>query len=105
MFSVVASTAHDQCWCPEAWQRPLCLYNVMAAGPGKGIGRAIAVRFAEEGGRLVLAGRKADVLEEVCSHPAALYISRMHCRHPPLPSCYVPDYKSQHLMGSLIGLL
>jgi hypothetical protein len=38
-----------------------------SAGPGKGIGRAIAVRFAEEGGSIVLAGRKAEILEEVCS--------------------------------------
>ncbi|CAL5223416.1 g5928 [Coccomyxa viridis] len=37
----------------------------MITGPGKGIGKAIAVRFAEEGARLVLAGRKADILEEV----------------------------------------
>ena len=98
MFSIVAITAHDQCWCREAWQRPLHLYPVMAAGPGKGIGRAIAVRFAEEGGRLVLAGRKADVLEEVCSHPGALDNTCMHCRHPS-PSCYVPDYKSPLLTG------
>ena len=34
-------------------------------GPGSGIGKAISIRFAEEGGSIVLAGRKPDVLEEV----------------------------------------
>ena len=57
-----------------AWQRVVLLHPIqthpsLSAGPGKGIGRAIAVRFAEEGGRLVLAGRKADILDEVCSDP------------------------------------
>ncbi|CAK0785231.1 hypothetical protein CVIRNUC_008437 [Coccomyxa viridis] len=37
----------------------------MITGPGSGIGRAISIRFAEEGGSIVLAGRKPDVLEEV----------------------------------------
>lgn len=59
---------------------------LMAAGPGKGIGKAIAVRFAEEGARLVLAGRKADILEEVRSEPAALSVSLACCLDPHHPS-------------------
>ena len=59
---------------------------MMAAGPGKGIGKAIAIRFAEEGGRLVLAGRKADVLEEVC----AVSTSRLHCRRASSNCCVMP---------------
>ena len=38
---------------------------MVLAGPGSGIGKAISIRFAEEGGSIVLAGRKPDVLEEV----------------------------------------
>lgn len=49
------------------------------AGPGKGIGKAIAVRFAEEGAKLVLAGRKADVLEEVRVQPAFVTQSKALC--------------------------
>ncbi len=43
---------------------PMCCWMAVT-GPGSGIGRAISIRFAEEGGSIVLAGRKPDVLEEV----------------------------------------
>ena len=38
---------------------------LVCTGPGSGIGKAISIRFAEEGGSIMLAGRKPDVLEEV----------------------------------------
>ena len=57
-------------------------------GPGSGIGRAISIRFAEEGGSIVLAGRKPDVLEEVrliCSIILSAVIDQsLLCR---LPAC------------------
>ena len=43
---------------------PSCCWMAVT-GPGSGIGKAISIRFAEEGGSIVLAGRKPDVLEEV----------------------------------------
>ncbi len=40
---------------------------VWITGAGSGIGRAVARMFAEEGACLVLIGRRADKLEEVCA--------------------------------------
>ncbi|MDN6276531.1 SDR family NAD(P)-dependent oxidoreductase [Psychrobacter sp.] len=38
--------------------------TVIVTGAGSGIGRATAIRFAEEGARVVLVGRTAETLEE-----------------------------------------
>ena len=41
-------------------------------GSGRGIGRAIALRFAKEGARLVLTARTQGQIEETCSQVTAL---------------------------------
>jgi hypothetical protein len=46
----------------------------VVTGAGTGIGRAIALRFAQEGARLVLAGRRAAPLEAVARETAGLPI-------------------------------
>lgn len=84
-FSIAVS-GREPSFCSKTSMHVIYNYYLMAAGPGKGIGKAIAIRFAEEGGRLVLAGRKADVLEEVC----AVSTSRLHCRHAAPNCCVLP---------------
>ncbi len=42
-------------------------HSVLVAGAGSGIGRAIALSFAESGSRLVLTGRRTDALAETAS--------------------------------------
>lgn len=39
--------------------------RVLVTGASSGIGKAIALRFAEEGARIILVGRRQDVLEQM----------------------------------------
>jgi NAD(P)-dependent dehydrogenase (short-subunit alcohol dehydrogenase family) len=55
-------------------QAPLGARNVVVTGGGTGIGRAIAERIVQGGGRVVLVGRRADVLADVVrAHPDSMH--------------------------------
>lgn len=42
--------------------------TVIVTGAGSGIGRATAIRFAQEGARVVLVGRTAETLKETAKN-------------------------------------
>ncbi|MFI6447209.1 SDR family NAD(P)-dependent oxidoreductase [Kitasatospora sp. NPDC050543] len=47
----------------------------VVSGGGTGIGRAIAHAFAADGHRVVVLGRRAEVLEQARASPAAGYLT------------------------------
>ncbi|CAG8980360.1 hypothetical protein HYALB_00013685 [Hymenoscyphus albidus] len=50
---------------PSSSPSPLANQKILITGASRGIGQAIATRFAQEGGRCILVGRNRAVLEEV----------------------------------------
>ena len=54
---------------------PLAGHVALVTGGGTGIGAAVAVRFAAEGGSVVLMGRRAAPLEAVAAHTGAVPVA------------------------------
>jgi len=54
-------------------QEPGCLHNqwILITGASKGLGREMALLFAEEGGNLILTARSAELLDELKSQVTA----------------------------------
>jgi NAD(P)-dependent dehydrogenase (short-subunit alcohol dehydrogenase family) len=72
----------------------------LVTGAGDGIGKAIAVAFAEAGAEVVLVGRRQAVLDE-CAHE----IEASGCIRPRICPCDITDHEAVHrLILSLPGL-
>ena len=76
----------------------------MITGAGSGIGRAVAVRFAEEGSQLFLTSQTADHLRATCDEIERVGLPRPHARVVDLRSTQAVDDFVTEVVGAAGGI-